>query len=143
MATISTSRSRATGTMVSVIDNRDGGFDAGDLPWFTLCEYHGGVASHPTRKLAESWAPVPDEWCPGCQKGRAGQGYGSECIVELANGRTMRTDTYEDNPAGSSYVRVCDAGGTEIAYWTYTEWQEDPQLVMAAIIGAAKGGDDG
>jgi len=60
-------RSRRTGTVVVLIDNRDGSFDATDLPWFTLCEDHGGIASHPTRKLAAEWAPVPDEWCPGCQ----------------------------------------------------------------------------
>lgn len=67
---ISSHRSRSTGTTVDVIDNRDGSFDTGDLGWFTLCEDHGGVASHPTRKLAVSWAPVPDEWCPECQEER-------------------------------------------------------------------------
>ncbi len=66
---ISSRRSRATGTMVDVIDNRDGSFDSGDdLGWFTVCRDHGGVCSHPTRRLAESWASVPDEWCPGCQE---------------------------------------------------------------------------
>lgn len=68
MNVVSSRRSRSTGTTVAVIDNRDGSFDAGDdLGWFTLCEDHGGVCSHPTRKLAESWAPVPDEWCPDCR----------------------------------------------------------------------------
>lgn len=60
-----------------------------------------------------------------------------ECVIQLANGNTIRTDTYDDNPAGSSYVRVCAPDGREIAYWTYTEWAEDPQLVMGAILGAA------
>jgi hypothetical protein len=63
--------------------------------------------------------------------------YGTECVIQLANGNTIRTDTYDSNPAGSSYVRVCAADGREIAYWTYTEWAEDPQLVMGAILGAA------
>jgi len=60
-----------------------------------------------------------------------------ECVIQLANGNTIRTDTYDSNPAGSSYVRVCGPDGHEIAYWAYTEWAEDPQLVMGAILGAA------
>jgi hypothetical protein len=63
--------------------------------------------------------------------------YGTECVIQLGNGNTIRTDTYDSNPAGSSYVRICAPGGHEIAYWTYTEWAEDPQLVMGAILGAA------
>jgi len=39
---------------------------------------------------------------------------------------------------GSSYVRVCGPDGREAGYWTWTEWKEDPQLVMGAILGAAK-----
>jgi hypothetical protein len=65
--------------------------------------------------------------------------YGTECVIQLANGQTIRADTYDSNPAGSSYVRVCAPDGDEIAYWTYTEWAEDPQLVMGAILGAAAG----
>jgi hypothetical protein len=62
-------RARSTGTIVQVIDNRDGSFDSDDdLGWFTLCVDHGGVCSHPTRKLALHWAPAPDEWCPTCQE---------------------------------------------------------------------------
>ena len=56
-----------------MVDNRDGSFDADDLPWFTVCVDHGGVCSHPTRKLAALHAPVPDEWCPGCQDDPEGQ----------------------------------------------------------------------
>jgi hypothetical protein len=64
-----TRTARSTGTAVSVIDNRDGSFDSGDPNgWFTLCEPHGGVASHPTRRLAFDWAPHPDQWCPTCQQ---------------------------------------------------------------------------
>lgn len=65
---VSEHRSRATGTVVQVIDNRDGSFDAGDLSWFTFCVDHGGVCSHPTRRLAARFAPVPGEWCPDCQE---------------------------------------------------------------------------
>jgi hypothetical protein len=34
------------------------------------------------------------------------------------------------------YVRVCDPLGREVAYWVSDEWEEDPQVVMGAIIGA-------
>ena len=71
----------------------------------------------------------------------AGDDRGAECepefVLELSNGNTIRTGTYEGNPAGSSYVRICAPGGRETGYWAHTEWSEDPQLVMGAILGAA------
>jgi hypothetical protein len=60
-----------------------------------------------------------------------------ECIIRIAGGGEIRTDSYEDNPAGSSYVRVVNRDGAEIGYWTTEEWEEDPALVMGAILGAA------
>jgi hypothetical protein len=65
--------------------------------------------------------------------------YGQECIIALANGRTLHTDTYASNPEGSSYVRVCAPDGSEIGYWSCDEWREAPQEVMGAILGAANG----
>lgn len=66
---ISERKSRATGTVVQVIDNRDGEFDTNveENPWYTVCVDHGGVCSHMTRALAVDFAPVPDQWCPVCQ----------------------------------------------------------------------------
>jgi hypothetical protein len=55
--------------------------------------------------------------------------------LRRAGRRRHRAD---DNPAGCSYVRVCRADGAEAGYWTCTEWQEDPQLAMGAILGAAR-----
>lgn len=68
--------------------------------------------------------------------------YGIEFIVDLQNGNTIRTDTYANNSAGSSYVRICDPEGKELAYWVHTEWEEDSQLVMGAILGCAGGESD-
>lgn len=66
--------------------------------------------------------------------------YGDECGIPIGSaGATVRCDSYDDNPAGASYVRVVDAEGREIAYWNYEEWAEDPGLVMGAIMGAMKG----
>lgn len=61
-------KARATGTVVQVIDNRDGWFDtqAEENPWYTHCVDHGDLCSHMTRKLALYFAPVPDEWCERC-----------------------------------------------------------------------------
>lgn len=65
-----------------------------------------------------------------------------EFILHLENGNTIRTDTYADHPEGSSYVRICGPDGREFAYWSYTEWAEDPQLVMGAILGSAGSAPD-
>lgn len=64
-------------------------------------------------------------------------GYGDECVIRLANGNTIRTDSYSAHEAGSSYVRVCGPDEREVAYWSCDEWREDPELVMGAILGAA------
>ena len=60
-----------------------------------------------------------------------------ETIVELADGNTLRSGS-KTFMAGD-YVRLCDSEGEEIAYWHYDEWQNDPQLVMGAIIRSAAG----
>lgn len=66
----------------------------------------------------------------------AGLEYGEEFVIPLSNGREIRTDTYENSGAGSSYVRVVE-NGRELAYWNYEEWAQDPQLVMGAFLGCA------
>ena len=38
-------------------------------PWQTTCDEHGGVCSHTTREIAESFVPVPDQWCEDCMHG--------------------------------------------------------------------------
>lgn len=58
------SRARSTGTHVLLVDGRDRGEG-----WETICEEHGGVCSHETRKVAESFMPVPAEWCEDCAYG--------------------------------------------------------------------------
>jgi hypothetical protein len=85
--------------------------------------------------------PARDIPAPAARIARARAGDpSSECVLLLVNGHTIRTDTYAANPAGSSYVRVGGPDGHEITYWSCTEWADDPQIVMAAILGAAVGG---
>jgi len=57
-------------------------------------------------------------------------------IVTLKNGNTIRSDS-EEYMAGD-YVRVCDPKGIEIQYWDSMEWQEEPVLVMGAILRCAE-----
>lgn len=66
MTVVESRRRRSTGTVVDVIDNRDGGFDTDDLAWITLCVEHGNYCSHPTRELARWHAPHPATWCAEC-----------------------------------------------------------------------------
>jgi hypothetical protein len=65
------------------------------------------------------------------------EGRDGECVIPLVNGNTIRADSYGANEAGSSYVRICGPDGGEVAYPSCDEWQQDPQLVMGAILGAA------
>ena len=68
-------KNRRTGAMVAVVDNRNGHFevdrdDHGRVvnPWYTVCDTHGYLASHPSRRLAVQWAAYPDDWCEECRK---------------------------------------------------------------------------
>lgn len=63
-------KARSTGTMVSVVDNRQQQFMADDLRWYTVCEDHGGCVGHNTRAFAVGWASEPEGWCPLCQERR-------------------------------------------------------------------------
>lgn len=63
----------------------------------------------------------------------AGTQYDNEAALIAHTGFELRYDTDDEL---LTYVRVCDPLGRELAYWTHEEWQEDPQLVMGAIIGA-------
>lgn len=61
-----------------------------------------------------------------------GNRYGHENALRAHTGFELRYDAEEDAP---SYVRVCDSQGRECAYWTSQEWQDDPEVVMGAILG--------
>lgn len=63
--------------------------------------------------------------------------YENECVIATLNGRKLCVPAY---PEECSYVRVVDRANHEIMYWNYEEWQESPQDVMGAFIGALNGG---
>lgn len=60
-------------------------------------------------------------------------GYGPESVLRVHTGFQLRTPAY---PEPCSYLRVCDPIGRETAYWNSAEWQEDPEDVLGAVVGA-------
>lgn len=65
--------------------------------------------------------------------------YDNECVIVFLGGRKLKSPAY---PEECSYVRVTDRADHEIAYWTSNEWQEDPEIVMGALLGSLKGSND-
>jgi hypothetical protein len=61
-------KSRSTGQYVGLYRSREAGIETDpEFPWSTVCEDHGGVVCHRSRKDAESNLSHPEEWCPVCQ----------------------------------------------------------------------------
>lgn len=60
-----------------------------------------------------------------------------EVVVKLADGWTLRSGA--KHFTSGEYVRLVDPEGSESLYWDHAEWQEDPVLVMGAIINSAAG----
>jgi hypothetical protein len=61
------------------------------------------------------------------------EAWGTEIVLVQGNAMQLRADG--EDPAGTSYVRVCDPAGAEVMYWNEDEWREEPAQVMGAIIG--------
>lgn len=60
--------------------------------------------------------------------------YGDEAVLVAHTGFQLRCNPAESAPC--DYVRVCDPLGRELMFWSSTEWAEDPEAVMGAVIGA-------
>lgn len=66
--------------------------------------------------------------------------YGPEGSIPLpTDGQELRFPPH-DREATPSYVRIVDAGGAEIVYWSIDEFAEDPGLVLGALLGAMQNG---
>lgn len=63
----------------------------------------------------------------------AGDDYGRENMLVAHTGFQLR---YSAETEMCDYVRVCDPLGRELVYWTSSEWAEDPEVVMGAMLGA-------
>lgn len=61
-------KARSTGTLVGLYNGEQADLDTdgGTAPWSTVCEVHGTVISHSSRKLAESHLSSPQDWCEDC-----------------------------------------------------------------------------
>lgn len=64
--------------------------------------------------------------------------YPGEVKIVTALGTQIRCSEHTEHSEGCDYVRVIDATGAEIGYWTQEEWREAPAEVMGAILGALK-----
>lgn len=60
-------RCRSTGTVVTLYDGEPAHLDTEGGRWQTVCEDHGTIVAHRTRRLAELWLSHPEEWCDECQ----------------------------------------------------------------------------
>lgn len=58
------SRARTTGTIVGVYKALEAGLE--DYGYATVCEDHGRLVIHDTRRLAFSHASQPEGWCGVC-----------------------------------------------------------------------------
>jgi hypothetical protein len=52
----------------------------------------------------------------------------SSLEIPLPNGGTLFCEE------GGEEVRILDKDRNEVVMWSYTEWEEDPQVVMSAIF---------
>jgi hypothetical protein len=58
-----------------------------------------------------------------------------ELVIPLVNGCKLCCGAWGSQFGGDVTIR--DADGNEILHWVATEWEEEPELVMGAIFGAA------
>lgn len=65
---VRSSRNRETGTTILLVDRgpEDEDVLAGYDRWETICDLHGTVCSHGTKRLARSFMAAPTEWCEDC-----------------------------------------------------------------------------
>jgi hypothetical protein len=66
-----------------------------------------------------------------------------EGVIKLPTGQYAVFESAEMNPKGTSYVRIIDDKGQELAYWDSAEWCESGEQaieVMGAIFGAMQHG---
>ena len=82
--------SPATSTRVSVFHTKQAGLDA-SKPWVSVCEDHGSIVEHATKKLADA-ARDPREWCDACREAMPhGGNLCNTCSGKPPNERTMWT----------------------------------------------------
>lgn len=76
--------------------------------------------------------PSTQEYSPPSTPGTGG--YGLETIVHTLHGTQIRCEAENYESPGTDFIRVCDERGKEIVYWTMDEIQEEPGLIMHALV---------
>jgi hypothetical protein len=71
---------------------------------------------------------------PGTPIVDGGDGYGSELVLGLADGSSIRCPSLVIE---GFWVRIVDSDDLEIAYWDEEEFRVDPEVVLGALMGAA------
>tara|TARA_Y100000401_G_C8277545_1_gene201646 strand:- start:376 stop:579 length:204 start_codon:yes stop_codon:yes gene_type:complete len=66
----------------------------------------------------------------------------NEIRIPITGGQFLCFEYYTEKDKGCSYVRFVNEEGTEVAYWDYKEWQEDPKIVMGAIMACIQNGGE-
>lgn len=59
-----------------------------------------------------------------------------EVAIRVQSGNFLVFQNTQTNPQGTSYLRVLEPHGKEIAYWDANEWEENPENVIGAVCGA-------
>jgi len=87
-----------------------------------------------TKKEMDQRSPMAttDQGSPGVEQG--------ECFVDTVGGQKLVFPNAAAEPDGASYVRIIDEHGHELVYWDNKEWQEAPEEVMGALMGAVSNG---
>lgn len=70
---ISYTKAHSTGTHIGVYDGGPAGMDTAGGRWQTVCEEHGWIISHDTRRRALGFRSCPEEWCERCAGTDTGQ----------------------------------------------------------------------
>ena len=60
-----------------------------------------------------------------------------EVVALLADGWSLRSSSKAW--LSGDYIRLCRPDGSEHTYWDCSEWRDEPELVMGAIINLAAG----
>jgi hypothetical protein len=55
-----------TGQKVGLYDGEPAGMDTAGGRWQTVCEEHGSICSHSTKRVARTFLAAPWEWCELC-----------------------------------------------------------------------------
>lgn len=63
------SRSRSSGTLITIYLANEQGIDVGDQKYAVVCRDHGSILGVSTLAEAHSWLAMPAEWCDACRMG--------------------------------------------------------------------------